>query len=266
MRADVFLAAIVAGCGGAPAPASTPPPPPSTAPLAWLTGTYQAPGATARWQVVAGARWGVLLRDDGFEVDVLDPGGPVAGGARLIAMPDGRRADAYRVIAATPQLLEAVADPGRVRRLRTAGHALLAERDDDPPRHPERVTLTPATDTPAPALNAADAAFAADTAARGADGWVAAFAPDGAQWEDDQRIEGAAAIRAHITATLAAGALAWSPIASGARGDLGFTLGEWTFTAPTKQIVARGSYCTIWRRQPDGRWLVAFDVGRPAQT
>src|SRR5207253_8530150 len=110
-----------------------------------------------------------------------------------------------------------------------------------------------------PELADTDRAFEADTAARGADGWVAHFADGGAIWRATGRIEGSAMHDA-ITKMLARGPLHWTPVSSGARGDVGFTLGTFTFGDPVK---ARGSYATIWKKQSDGTWKAVFDIGRP---
>ena len=76
------------------------------------------------------------------------------------------------------------------------------------------------------------------------------------------RIEGPA-IRATIAKTFARGVLRWAPVASGVRGDVGFTLGTFSFAPAAGGKGGHGSYCTIWRRQADGAWKVVFDTGRP---
>jgi ketosteroid isomerase-like protein len=58
----------------------------------------------------------------------------------------------------------------------------------------------------------------------------------------------------------------WEPTASGLApaGDLGWTVGEWTWSANDPGGgEARGSYVTVWRRQADGSWKVLFDTGDP---
>jgi len=132
--------------------------------------------------------------------------------------------------------------------------------------HPHTMQGVPALAAPlprTPAIEDADRAFATDTAKDGADGWARNFDDHGAMWRKDHRVEGAD-IRASIEKTLAAGALRWEPVTSGARGDLGFSLGTATFTeaggAPEKL-----TYCTIWKHEPDGSWKVLFDIGRPAE-
>ena len=118
------------------------------------------------------------------------------------------------------------------------------------------------TAAPAPELEAADLAFAADTGQRGVAGWVAAFEPGGAMMRRGARIEGAAAIGDAMRDLLASGRLAWVPVASRRRGDLGFTVGKATFTGATPADAWKSTYVTVWRRQPDGTWKVLFDTGR----
>ena len=59
----------------------------------------------------------------------------------------------------------------------------------------------------------------------------------------------------------------WAPFASGLSpaGDLGYTVGTSRFTSPgaggARVESHRGSYVSIWRRQPGGGWKVLFDTG-----
>jgi ketosteroid isomerase-like protein len=55
--------------------------------------------------------------------------------------------------------------------------------------------------------------------------------------------------------------MTWRPTEGdiAASGDLGYTIGRWEFTGAEGS--ARGSYVTIWRRQPDGSWKVVVDIG-----
>jgi ketosteroid isomerase-like protein len=57
--------------------------------------------------------------------------------------------------------------------------------------------------------------------------------------------------------------LTWEPvfekISSG--GDLGFTYGYFTSTVKSTGAVGRGTYVTIWQKQPDGRWKFVMDTG-----
>jgi hypothetical protein len=117
------------------------------------------------------------------------------------------------------------------------------------------------TRTPAPELEAADLAFAADTGARGVEGWVAAFDPEGGMVRRTGRVDRAGIAEA-MAPILTTGRLDWAPIASGKAGGLGFTVGKATFTPTAPGDGWRSTYVSIWRRQPDGTWKVLFDTGR----
>jgi ketosteroid isomerase-like protein len=120
-------------------------------------------------------------------------------------------------------------------------------------------------------LLAADRAFAAETAERGADGWAAWFAEDGRMYRDRGYVDGRAAIRDTMGPAFSdsARALRWEPDTAivAASGDLGYTLGHWASVLKTSagdSVLGRGNYVTIWRRQPDGTWKVAADIGNQA--
>lgn len=61
--------------------------------------------------------------------------------------------------------------------------------------------------------------------------------------------------------------LDWAPTdgAVSASGDLGYTWGTWEATVPDVETggveVSTGRYVTVWRRDPDGSWRVALDMG-----
>ena len=59
--------------------------------------------------------------------------------------------------------------------------------------------------------------------------------------------------------------LSWQPIfaAVSRAGDLGYTTGPWQFRQDIKDAkpVAFGSFMTVWRKQPDGTWKFALDLG-----
>jgi ketosteroid isomerase-like protein len=67
--------------------------------------------------------------------------------------------------------------------------------------------------------------------------------------------------------------LSWYPAVAGiARaGDMGYTTGPWEFKADIHDAksVAWGHFLTVWKRQPDGSWKFAIDLGisnpQPAQ-
>jgi len=60
--------------------------------------------------------------------------------------------------------------------------------------------------------------------------------------------------------------LTWAPIGAdiSVSGDLGYTYGTFEFRSKDKdgkQTVDRGKYMTVWKRQADGSWKVAVDMG-----
>jgi ketosteroid isomerase-like protein len=60
--------------------------------------------------------------------------------------------------------------------------------------------------------------------------------------------------------------LTWAPVGAGiaASGDLGYTYGTYEFTTKDKDgqpVVDHGKYTTIWKKQKDGSWKVALDMG-----
>ncbi|HZM26000.1 MAG TPA: DUF4440 domain-containing protein [Gemmatimonadales bacterium] len=117
-------------------------------------------------------------------------------------------------------------------------------------------------------MRSADSAFAALSVAGGA-------APAFYQYAAPQAIAlgngkdfviGPAAIRDDQAAGAVAGqTLDWKPVAAGAgvSGDLGWTVGEFRFTAPKKgkTLTVAGKYLTIWSRMPDGSWRYVADGG-----
>jgi ketosteroid isomerase-like protein len=117
----------------------------------------------------------------------------------------------------------------------------------------------------------ADRAFAAETAERGADGWAAWFAESGRMYQERGYVDGRSAIRDAMEPAFSDSlrALRWEPDTAivAASGDVGYTLGHWESvlkTAAGDSVVGRGNYLTIWRRQADGTWKVAADIGNSA--
>ena len=118
---------------------------------------------------------------------------------------------------------------------------------------------------PAPSVERADYAFAADAATFSAAKFACWYEPSGVQWLPGRRTQGPDAIRALMRTAFEGGLkLAWVPRASGLspRGDLGFTIGEYVSTSKEGQTTG-GGYATIWRRQSDGAWKILFDLGAP---
>jgi ketosteroid isomerase-like protein len=56
--------------------------------------------------------------------------------------------------------------------------------------------------------------------------------------------------------------LSWDPtfVDVAASGDLGYTLGEWVYTAADSSM-SKGYYISIWKKQADGKWKYVFDSG-----
>jgi ketosteroid isomerase-like protein len=59
--------------------------------------------------------------------------------------------------------------------------------------------------------------------------------------------------------------LVWQPIFAGISraGDLGYTTGPWQFKNDIKdsKFSAFGNFMTVWKKQPDGKWKFAVDLG-----
>lgn len=266
---------ILLGCGGARSAPATPDvvsPELSQAlsPLAWWLGDWASgagvcggatgPRYTEHWVAASGAMYGAAFSDRGFEVMIVDDGADALDGVlRFIAMPQGvrsvefvqRELGARTVTFANPSHDDpksiTYARDGEQLRAVLVGEQFI------------KVDFCRGSRETAPELEAADRAFAADTAARGIEGWMAAFEPQGGMMQRGARIEGDA-IRAAMAPLFEGGMLAWDPIASGRAGTLGFTVGKATYTGADRW---RSSYITIWRQQPDGTWKVLFDTGRP---
>jgi ketosteroid isomerase-like protein len=119
------------------------------------------------------------------------------------------------------------------------------------------------------ALMAADRAFAEATAQRGGEGWASYFEGDARQFETRGVLIGGDAIRAAMTRAFAdtTARLLWHPVSAvaAASGELGYTIGRWESRARGKDGAwtadGSGNYVTIWRRQGDGSWKVAVDIG-----
>jgi ketosteroid isomerase-like protein len=93
-------------------------------------------------------------------------------------------------------------------------------------------------------------------------------------WTDDARVamagqpltQGKAAIRQMVDATMAVPGfhISWTPESAvvAASGDLGYTFGTNTVTAPDatgKLTTVAGRYITVWRKGADGRWRCVMD-------
>lgn len=178
-----------------------------------------------------GVTYLISLRDDAFGVIMIE-------GKEVLSLDDGRDAEHAKLADVAPNH----AKLGPMVIARHGDHLAIGGGD-----------ATAAQVAPAPELEDADRAFAADSAARGADAWLAVMAEGGAVWRQNKRLEGEA-IREPVAAMLTKGKLTWEPVASGKRGDFGFTVGTYKFNDAT------GTYGTIWKHEASG-WKVLFDLG-----
>jgi ketosteroid isomerase-like protein len=277
MRALVLIFCIA--CGSSSKPTTTPKPVPNAElspalePLAWWLGDWQVErGATGEehWVAASGVIFGIALQgdaDSSFEVMVIDDGegpGKADGVLRFLAMPGGMKSVEFRANALQMQsatFANPAHDFPKMITYAAVGEALTAKVEGD--GKSESFKSKRITAPRAQVLEDADKAFAADTAARGIEGWVAAFDDKGGMMTKNGRVEGHAAIRELMSGLLASTKVEWAPIASAVRGDIGYTVGKATFTG--KEDSWRSTYVTIWKKQPDGTWKVLFDTGRTVQ-
>ena len=114
-----------------------------------------------------------------------------------------------------------------------------------------------------------DREFDQATAEKGAEGWASYFAENGSILPGTGApITGPEAVRAYMASSFARPgfSLRWQPTRAEVwiPGKLGYTLGRWEQKARTpegKTELLRGTYVTVWRKQPDGRWRIILDTG-----
>jgi ketosteroid isomerase-like protein len=124
------------------------------------------------------------------------------------------------------------------------------------------------------ALMKADRDFAADTAERGADGWADWFLASAVMFPETGRVDGRDAIRERMRAVFTAEnpLLRWEPETAvvSASGDLGYTIGRWravrTGSDGAEEVLSSGNYVSVWRKNADGEWRVALDIGNDDST
>jgi len=255
---------LVAGCGSAE-PKVAPPAPPAPGPLS------RADLLTGDWTVAG----------EGAAVAWLRPGGPTSAiyGVAAVAVPaiwviddEAGSVKLWRYQGETPPrtcdeapgegLVVTCEDGAGGIKFWKNGEVLDVEEWTGS-SGPDTVHLTPAEGAPAPELEAAERAFDADSAARGAAAWVAAFADDGVIWRDSTSHRGGAAIEAVITSTLEAIDLRWQPVVSRilVPDTLGVTAGTYVATPRDGGAASTGTYLTLWRKDAAG-WKIIVDLGR----
>jgi ketosteroid isomerase-like protein len=110
-----------------------------------------------------------------------------------------------------------------------------------------------------------EANFAADVAKHGHDAFLTYVADDGVEVVDGGGFDTKDAMRKRAPWPEGT-TLTWTPVKAemAASGDLGYTYGNYIFTAKNKdgKVVANyGKYTSIWKKQKDGQWKVEVDMG-----
>jgi ketosteroid isomerase-like protein len=69
----------------------------------------------------------------------------------------------------------------------------------------------------------------------------------------------------HLKETVDDSLLEWAPafVEVAVSGDFGYDLGPWTYRThrADAEPIAWGTFITVWKKQPDGAWRVALDLG-----
>lgn len=109
----------------------------------------------------------------------------------------------------------------------------------------------------------ADRAFAQAAQTGGVPTAMAAFAAhDGRVFQPGKPVvSGRGAIEAAYASWEAGSVLQWTPAGAdiSARGDMGFSWGQWTFTRPGADAL-QGNYVSVWRRNADGEWRYLANI------
>jgi ketosteroid isomerase-like protein len=123
-------------------------------------------------------------------------------------------------------------------------------------------------DTPATLMNL-ETQFMNAAAAKGSAGYMSYYAEDAVELPNGaDAIQGKANIAQTMGFLDQGNKLTWKPDFSdmAASGDLGYTYGTYVFTSKDKDkdgkpVVEYGKYLTVWKKQSDGTWKVAVDMG-----
>jgi ketosteroid isomerase-like protein len=110
-----------------------------------------------------------------------------------------------------------------------------------------------------------EADFAAAVAKHGHDAFITYFAEDGVELDDGGGINTREAMRKQPPWPEGT-TLTWTPVKAemAGSGDLGYTYGNYVFTAKNKEgklVSSYGKYTSIWKKQKDGQWKVVVDMG-----
>jgi ketosteroid isomerase-like protein len=134
------------------------------------------------------------------------------------------------------------------------------------------VSASPTKDN-ADALRKLEGEFMKAAAERGSAGYMAYYADDATELPNGENaLEGKAAIAKTMSfLDQKDNHLTWTPTHAdmAASGDLGYTYGTYVFASKDKDgkmVEDHGKYMTVWKKQKDGSWKVAVDMGnsRPA--
>jgi len=110
-----------------------------------------------------------------------------------------------------------------------------------------------------------EADFAKAVAEHGHEAFVTYFAEDGVELDDGGGISSRDAISKQPPWPEGT-TLTWTPVKAdmAASGDLGYTYGNFVFKSKDKEgklVTHYGKYMSIWKKQKDGSWKVAVDMG-----
>jgi len=116
---------------------------------------------------------------------------------------------------------------------------------------------------------AADKAFAARSAKDGPKAAFLAYISADGKLLNDTRV-GADAVNTLFIQLPPTATLSWEPsyVDVSSSGDLGYTWGRYLLNVPNPKagqppFQKRGTYVTIWKRQPGGGWKFVLDGGNP---
>jgi ketosteroid isomerase-like protein len=116
-------------------------------------------------------------------------------------------------------------------------------------------------------LIALEAEFMKATAEKGSAGYISYYAEDAVELPNGESIlEGKETIRKTLGFLDQGMTLTWTPVKAdmAASSDLGYTYGNYEFRGKDKDgkaIIEHGKYMTVWKKQKDGSWKVALDMG-----
>lgn len=115
-------------------------------------------------------------------------------------------------------------------------------------------------------VRASEIAFSDHAAEHGVqDAFYTFAAPDGVIKRRNKIIKGPDAIRDFYSDDIwNTATLQWAPtfVDVSESGDLGYTYGDYIYTAPDStgaMIESKGIFHTVWKKQPDGTWKFVWD-------